>query len=64
MEYDGGSCEKKNVCVYIYLYVYVWLGHFVVQQKLTEHCKSTIINTIFKNLFLGVPIMAQWKQSD
>ena len=25
------------------MYVYVGLGHFAVQQKLTEHCKSTII---------------------
>ena len=26
----------------------VWLGHFAVQQKLTEHCKSTIIKKILK----------------
>ena len=26
------------------MYVDVWLGHFAVQQKLTEHCESTIIN--------------------
>ena len=24
----------------------VWLGHFAVQQKLTEHCKSTIIKNL------------------
>ena len=24
------------------IYVYVWLIHFVVQQKLTQHCKATI----------------------
>ena len=24
------------------MYKYVWLGHSAVQQKLTEHCKSTI----------------------
>ena len=29
MEHDGG-CEKKN-------------GSFAVQQKLMEHCKSTVI---------------------
>ena len=23
--------------------IHVWLGHFAMQQKLTEHCKSTII---------------------
>ena len=25
------------------VYGYVWLGHFAVQQKLTEHCKATLI---------------------
>ena len=32
--------EKECVCVYI------WLGHFAIQQKLTEHCKSTMIEKI------------------
>ena len=27
--------------------MYVWLGHFAVQQKLTEHCKSSIIQKCF-----------------
>ena len=27
--------------------MYVWLGHFAVQQKLTEHCKSIIIKIIY-----------------
>ena len=31
---------RKRMCIY------VWLGHFVVQKKLTEHCKSTIIEKI------------------
>ena len=26
-----------------WIYVYVWLIHFAVQQKLTQHCKSTIL---------------------
>ena len=34
------NVRKKNVCVHI---IYVWLGHFAVQQKLTEHGKSIII---------------------
>ena len=34
--------NRKNI------YVYVGLGHFAVQQKLLEHCKSTLI--IFFNL--------------
>ena len=25
------------------MYVCVWLGHFAVQQKLVQHCKSTIL---------------------
>ena len=29
--------EKKQMSVY------GWLGHFAVQQKLKEHCKSTIL---------------------
>ena len=32
------------------------LGHSAVRQKLTEHCKSTII----ENKNLGVPVVAQW----
>ena len=39
--------KKKRMCIY------VWLGHFTVQQKLTEYCKSTIIlksNNYFKTL--------------
>ena len=28
---------KNRLCVYI------WLIHFVVQQKLTQHCKAIII---------------------
>ena len=25
------------------MYVYVWLGHFALEQKLIQHCKSTVI---------------------
>jgi len=28
------------------IYIYVWLGHFAVQYKLIEHCKSTIMEKI------------------
>ena len=31
------------------MYVCMGLGHFAVQQNLTEHCKSTIIKKIFFN---------------
>ena len=33
------------------MYVYVYLGHFAVQQKMTEHYKSTIILKNLKNAF-------------
>ena len=32
------------------MFLYVWLGHFAVQQKLTEHCKSTIIQNLKRKL--------------
>ena len=25
------------------MYIYIHLSHFAVQQKLTQHCKSTIL---------------------
>ena len=31
------NVRKKNICIY------GWLGHFTVQLKLTEHCKSIIM---------------------
>ena len=34
---------KKNVCVYVCIYINIKLNHFAVQQKLTQHCKSTIL---------------------
>ena len=40
-------CTNIYVCIYIckdiFVNIYEWLGHLAVQQKLTEHCKSTII---------------------
>ena len=38
--------NMKKMCVYIYIcyiYIYIKWNHFAVQQKLTEHCKSTIL---------------------
>ena len=29
------------------MYIYVWLGHFAVQLKLAQHCRSTILK--YKN---------------
>ena len=44
---------KKNRYIYIYMYVcicvcvcvyiYIKLNHFAVHQKLTQHCKLTIL---------------------
>ena len=33
----GGRSKREGI------YVYIWLIHFVVQQKLTQHCKATIL---------------------
>ena len=35
-----------NVRKSIYIYIYMWMGHFAIQQKLTEHCKLTITEKI------------------
>ena len=32
------------------MYIYVRLGHFAVQQKLVQHCKSTILQ--LKNKYI------------
>ena len=33
----------------MYIYTYVYVGHFVTQQKLIQHCKSTTsIHFFFK----------------
>ena len=35
---------ENNVGKRIYIYIYIFMtGHFAVQQKLPEHCKSTTI---------------------
>ena len=47
MEHDGGQCEKKEI-IYIHIHICIKLSHFAVQQKLTEHCKSTIIKSLEK----------------
>ena len=35
--------RRKSKAEDIYICVCVWLIHFAVQQKLTQHCKATII---------------------
>ena len=39
---------KKNL--------YVWLNHFVVHLKLTQHCKSAVLQLKFKN------VSTRWKE--
>ena len=51
INYSGKEYKKGYiyicvcVCVYIYIYIYIYmqLEHFAVQQKLTEPCKSIIL---------------------
>ena len=42
---QNGKEYLKRMCVYIYIHththIYIYLNHFAVQQKLTQHCKST-----------------------
>ena len=40
IEHEGRFYEKKNAYIYIYICM---LGYYGVQEKLTEHCKSTIL---------------------
>ena len=37
MTYVGKEFEKEWLCVYVYLI------HFAVLQKLTQHCKSVVL---------------------
>ena len=37
INHNGKEYKKR-----IYMYIYIWLNHFAVQQKSTQHCKSTI----------------------
>ena len=42
------------------MYIHVQLGHSAVQQKLAEHCKSTIIKYIKnKKIKIGSSVVAQ-----
>ena len=34
---SGKEIQKEGI------YVYVWLIYFAVQQKVTQHCKATIL---------------------
>ena len=59
--HNGRWYEIKNI------YIYVWLGHYAVQQKLTQHCKSTVLYKEKKNVswtstslsFFSTPTLCQ-----
>ena len=44
---NGKEYEKECVYIYIYTYIYTYIyvkqNHFALQQKLIQHCKSTIL---------------------
>ena len=40
----GGRLQREGI------YVYIWLIHFVVEQKLTQHCKAIICQLKKKEL--------------
>ena len=39
VNYNGKESKK----IYRYIHIYVYLNHFAVHLKLTQHCKSTIL---------------------
>ena len=45
----GGKSKKEGI------YVYIWLIHFILQQKLTQHCKATILQLKKKKELTGAP---------
>ena len=47
ISHNGKEYEKE--CEYIYIYIYIYRNHFSIEQKLTQHFKSTILQ---QNKFL------------
>ena len=43
INHNGKEYKKEYVCVCVYIYVYMYLNYFAIQQKLTQHCKSIIL---------------------
>ena len=39
----GKEYKKEHICMYICVCVCVELSHFALEQKLTQHCNSTIL---------------------
>ena len=47
IEHDGRQYKKNNAYIYIHTYIHMCVC-VTVQQKLAQHCKSTIIKKQFK----------------
>ena len=41
---------KKSIYIHVYIYIYIYLIHFTIHLKLTQHCKSAILQ--IKKIFL------------
>ena len=53
---DRGRSKREGI------HVYMKLIHFIVQQKLTQHGKATLLQLFFKNLLL-TNFSMRWKES-
>ena len=59
---------EDNIRKGMYAYVYIWLHQFAVQQKLAQHCKSTMFElkeyVKKSNSWLGEaygPMRSEWE---
>ena len=43
INYNGKEYEKEYICLCVCVCVCVYLSHFAIEQKLTWHCRSTIL---------------------
>ena len=43
--------NRKNIRMHVCVHIYIELNHFAVWQKLTKHCKATILEFFFFTLF-------------
>ena len=53
--WDGEAGREAQEGGDMGIYVCIWLIHFVIQQKLTQHCKATTIK-----MLKGTSLVAQW----
>ena len=51
MAYMGKESKKEWIYVYVWIYGYMYMNQFAIYVKLTQYCKSTILQhkLIFKN---------------